>query len=719
MKKLFWLTIVSLLLCLLPLSVSASTEGEQEYYEMVMKEYSGSWYHKSTRTYTYDRYGNIIRVRLTSAGNTSGGQTTTTYEYTYNPDGTMRKKMTYKDGEYQSGTLYEYNEAGVLIRTSDLDTGYPKIIYVRDEFGNAIRQENYDSEGKLASYYVSTYDGTVLLTQKIHRGYDGYVMSSLEYDPATGVMTQISTNNKTVDKYSAGRIVRSESYQNDQLQNYTVYTYYGDYKLIANHYDEIGRKTGHMEQEFDSKGNLTLHASYNSLGEAMLYQTFAYTYPTHTHSWKINKSAESTCVLEGYKQYICAQCAQTYTEAVPLAAHTYDDLWCDTDCNACGAVREAEHLYNNACDETCNHCGYRRGTEEHQYTNDCDPSCNICGELREVEHSYQLLNSSSHHWQECELCGTKQTEEVHIYEHACDPTCEVCGYVRSAISLIHSYTSKEWERDDTHHWRGCLNCGEPQRGNKYDHIYTNACDTSCNICGYTRTITHSYSTKWSTNSDNHWYECSVCGAKKDESAHQPGVAATETTVQTCTVCGYVIKAALGHTHQYDTDWSKDETAHWHECDCGAKKDSASHKWDDGKVTTEPTTSAEGERTFTCTVCGATRVEKIDKLPAVTTTTPVTTEPAPETTSETGGEVTDAPVTTDKPVTDAPVTSTAPSTTEKTPTTAPDANASIDVDADNDGNDNGTLMIVIVVLAFCLVGAIVVLIVVATRKKSNS
>lgn len=286
-------------------------------------------------------------------------------------------------------------------------------------------------------------------------------------------------------------------------------------------------------------------------------------------------------------------------------------------------------------------------------------------------------------------CGEKGTSTFtsgnasgHKYTNACDTSCNTCGATRTI-----------------------------------SHTYTNSCDTSCNTCGYTRTITHSYKTEWSQDGSKHWHECTVCGAKKDESAHKPGAAATETTPQTCTVCGYVIKAALGHTHKYDTEWSKDGTAHWHECDCGAKKDSASHQWNDGKVTKEPTTSAQGERTFTCTVCSATRVEKIDKLAAVTTE-PVTTEPAPETTPDVGGEVTDAPVTADKPVTDAPVT-TLPTTTEKTPITAPDTNASVDISADNGEDDNGTLMIVIAALGVCLIGAMIALIVVATRKKPNS
>ena len=39
-----------------------------------------------------------------------------------------------------------------------------------------------------------------------------------------------------------------------------------------------------------------------------------------------------------------------------------------------------------------------------------------------------------------------------------------------------------------------------------------------------------------------------------------------------------------------------------------------HDWDEGKVTKEATSAAEGEKTFTCKGCGATRTETIDKLP---------------------------------------------------------------------------------------------------------
>ena len=38
-----------------------------------------------------------------------------------------------------------------------------------------------------------------------------------------------------------------------------------------------------------------------------------------------------------------------------------------------------------------------------------------------------------------------------------------------------------------------------------------------------------------------------------------------------------------------------------------------HTWDEGKITKQPTTSEEGVKTFTCTACGATKTEPIEKL----------------------------------------------------------------------------------------------------------
>lgn len=76
---------------------------------------------------------------------------------------------------------------------------------------------------------------------------------------------------------------------------------------------------------------------------------------------------------------------------------------------------------------------------------------------------------------------------------------------------------------------------------------------TCTKCSTTKTesiaklTTHSYKSGWSKDGTNHWHECSVCQNKKDLAAHTPGAAATETTAQTCTTCGYVIQDAPGST----------------------------------------------------------------------------------------------------------------------------------------------------------------------------
>ena len=72
-----------------------------------------------------------------------------------------------------------------------------------------------------------------------------------------------------------------------------------------------------------------------------------------------------------------------------------------------------------------------------------------------------------------------------------------------------------------------------------------------------------------------------------------------------------------HVHSWSSEWSKDETHHWHECTAegctvtdNADKDGyAEHVWDKGTVTKPATETEKGQKTFTC-VCGATKTEEI-------------------------------------------------------------------------------------------------------------
>ena len=62
---------------------------------------------------------------------------------------------------------------------------------------------------------------------------------------------------------------------------------------------------------------------------------------------------------------------------------------------------------------------------------------------------------------------------------------------------------------------------------------------------------HEYDTsKWDfTDASGHGRTCLHCGTVDKFAAHKPGKEATETTAQTCTVCGYVIAPATAHEHE--------------------------------------------------------------------------------------------------------------------------------------------------------------------------
>ena len=80
----------------------------------------------------------------------------------------------------------------------------------------------------------------------------------------------------------------------------------------------------------------------------------------------------------------------------------------------------------------------------------------------------------------------------------------------------------------------------------------------------------------------------------------------------CALCAAGL-AACGHEHTYAEEWTTDATHHWHEATCehtGEKDGYAEHTWDGGTVTTAATCTEAGEKTYTCTVCSATKTEVI-------------------------------------------------------------------------------------------------------------
>ena len=145
---------------------------------------------------------------------------------------------------------------------------------------------------------------------------------------------------------------------------------------------------------------------------------------------------------------------------------------------------------------------------------------------------------------------------------------------------------------------------------------------------------HKYSSEWKHDEKTHWHECTT---KKhtDTTEKTPHVFTwTEKTpagVHTDKVekgvceCGYETERTISGTatHTYGTEWTKDESGHWHDSTCDAtapthdamKKDFAAHTFDDGVVTKPADFGVVGEKKFTCTECGYSYTQEIPALGA--------------------------------------------------------------------------------------------------------
>ena len=116
------------------------------------------------------------------------------------------------------------------------------------------------------------------------------------------------------------------------------------------------------------------------------------------------------------------------------------------------------------------------------------------------------------------------------------------------------------------------------------------------------------SSDWESNETEHWQVC-TCGAVFHKAEHSGGTA-TCTQRAKCAVCGAEYGDVLGH--DFTTSWTHDDNEHWKQCShCDKKDDVSPHTWDNGTITIAPTCTKAGERTYTCTECGATKTEPID------------------------------------------------------------------------------------------------------------
>ena len=145
---------------------------------------------------------------------------------------------------------------------------------------------------------------------------------------------------------------------------------------------------------------------------------------------------------------------------------------------------------------------------------------------------------------------------------------------------------------------------------------------------------HKYSSEWKFDDKTHWHECTT--KKHTDTTEKiphvftwtektPAGVHTDKVEKGVCECGYETERTISGTatHTYGTEWTKDESGHWHESTCGTtapthdaiKGNFAAHTFDEGKVTKPADYGVVGEKKFTCTVCGYEKTEPIDALGA--------------------------------------------------------------------------------------------------------
>lgn len=209
--------------------------------------------------------------------------------------------------------------------------------------------------------------------------------------------------------------------------------------------------------------------------------------------------------------------------------HVYDKEVATEGYLKTGATCTEAAVYYKSCE-----CG-AKGTETftsgsalgHDYT-------------KKVENNTYLKTAASNcteynvYWYACSRCDANAKDDAEATDK----------YYTSTTAGNHSFTEKI--EDAAHYVAGTGTDCQSVKKYYFDCAYCDQIGTT--TWDSTTYGPHNYAATWSSDADGHWHECSLCHDKKDNEAHTPGAAATETTPQKCTECDYIITPALGHTH---------------------------------------------------------------------------------------------------------------------------------------------------------------------------
>ena len=344
---------------------------------------------------------------------------------------------------------------------------------------------------------------------------------------------------------------------------------------------------------------------------------------SHKHTWNSGKVTEkSTCTTTGIKTYTCTSCKATKTSTIPALGHNYNKIVIKPTCTQSGYTK----YVCSRCNDTYKSDYQSAIGHKYSYTSNGDKThtvicTNNCG-IKYTENCSLQYNGE---YYVCAYCKTNyenvETSEndTTIHTHTWDagkittaPTCTTTG--------IKTYT--------------CTSCGATKNENvdKIEHDYD--CETNqatctedgytkytCKYCGYSYqyiteyAIGHIY--EYISNGDGtHYQHCTRCGYK---TMNQECIKINNGSAYVCRYCDYVfprrITTTLESTSTETT--STKETTNKEESTKVSSTDTSNttihtHTWDAGKITTAPTCTTTGIKTYTCMSCGVTRTENVDK-----------------------------------------------------------------------------------------------------------
>ena len=289
----------------------------------------------------------------------------------------------------------------------------------------------------------------------------------------------------------------------------------------------------------------------------------------------------------------CLGCNEivNYGQPILAGAHTPANVWSNDseyhwkECNVvgCGVVIDNSkdaHKSTGANVATCQKAAV----------------CDVCGVSygTVADHDWNTSaweKDASGHWNKCNTAGCTEKNDFagHTPDHQGSATeeyaikCSVCGWIIEQ-QLAHTHVFDKEVVDEQYKVSGAT-CLKPATYYKSCACGEKGTETFENG----RVIDHTEGTAWERDADNHWHICTIAGCgvviESSKAAHTSDrAAATETDPVKCSVCGYEIAPALGHTHAHGTDWKYDANNHWNECACGDKANTTVHKDDnkDGK-----------------------------------------------------------------------------------------------------------------------------------------